>query len=113
MIVRVRFRNGPRIRLQGSKNQHVALALAALLAPGALMAYTLGLWRLAADLRLASDFAIGSGVFSHWQVWLLIAGFQHAGAVILNRYGRRGAFLVPNSLLRSLPGFNRREPDTH
>jgi hypothetical protein len=108
MIVRFRFRYGPRIRRQGPKNKHLAMAFAALLGPGALMAYALGLWRFAADLGLTGEFAIRIGLFSHWQVWLAIAVLLHVSAVVLNRYGRRGAFLLPNSVLKSLPRFGPR-----
>jgi hypothetical protein len=112
MIVRVRFRSGPRIRRQGPKNRHVALAFAALLAPAVLMAYALGLWGLAADLRVASAFGIASGLLSHWQVWLVLAAVLHAGAAILNRYGRRGEFLLWSILLRYVPGSGSRGVET-
>jgi hypothetical protein len=95
MIVRVRLRRGPRIRRQGGKNRHVALALAALLAPGALMAYVLGLWKLGSDMGLMGAFAIPAGLFSHWQVWIALGFTLHACALVLNRYGRSGAFRLP------------------
>ena len=34
------------------------------------MAAVLGVWRIASDLNWAGGFAIHSGLFSHWQVWL-------------------------------------------
>jgi hypothetical protein len=90
MIVRVRLQRGPRIRRQGGKNRHVALAFAALLAPGALIAYALGLWKLGSDLGVMDSFAIPAGLFSHWQVWIALGFTLHAGALALNRYGRTG-----------------------
>lgn len=70
------------------KNRRIALATAALLTPGALMASALGLWRLAADLKWTTTFAIPNGLFSHWQVWMAAAGLLQLCSRILNRYGR-------------------------
>ncbi len=41
--------------------------------PAALAAFSLGLWRLGADLNWTGSFFIGNGLFSHWQVWLALA----------------------------------------
>jgi len=60
------------------------------LVPLAVMASVLGLWRLAADLRLISAFAISEGPFSHWQAWAVIATAIAITASFLNRYGRGG-----------------------
>ena len=87
MIVRIRLSNGPRIRRNRRKNQHLALGLAALLTPAAVMAIVLALWRLSADLRATAEFPISVGLFSHWQVWLAGAAILEFLAVILNRYG--------------------------
>ena len=61
-----------------------------LLAPAAVMALALGCWRIAADLSWASSFAIPSGLFSHWQVWLGAAAVLQLCSRILNRYGKDG-----------------------
>ena len=66
----------------------MALALAALLTPGALMATALALWRLGADLKWTGEFAIPDGLFSHWQVWFAMAVVLQLAAILLNRYGR-------------------------
>ena len=66
------------------------MALAALLTPIAFMAGVLGLWGIAADLNWTSSFAIPSGLFSHWQVWLVVAVLLQLCSRILGRYGRRG-----------------------
>jgi len=89
MKVRIRFATGKLVRRRGTRNQRVALAFAALLIPASLLAWAIAIWRLAADLRFAGDFAIESGLFSHWQVWMGIALFLQSGAILLNRYGRR------------------------
>ena len=73
MRVRIRLQQGPRIQQKRRKNRHIALASAALLTPGALAAFVLSMWRLGADLGFARSFAIGDGIFSHWQVWLAIS----------------------------------------
>ncbi|HZT31548.1 MAG TPA: hypothetical protein VFA33_16790 [Bryobacteraceae bacterium] len=65
----------------------MALAVGALLTPAAVMAMALGIWRLAADLKWTDTFAISSGLFSHWQVWIAAAVVLQAGARLLHRYG--------------------------
>jgi hypothetical protein len=87
MIVRIRFSNGSKVHRKNRKNQHLALGLAALLTPVAVMAIVLALWRLSADLRATGGFPISAGLFSHWQVWLTGAALLQFLAIILNRYG--------------------------
>jgi hypothetical protein len=69
-------------------NRKFALASASLLTPLALMPFGLSMWRLGADLGFGS-FAIHSGVFSHWQVWLGVSGAVQCLAVVLNKYSRQ------------------------
>jgi len=90
MVVRIRFGRGPKVVKKHGKNRRVALAAAGLLTPGAAMATALAIWRLAADLKWTSSFAIPSGLFSHWQVWLGGAVFLQLCSRILNRYGKSG-----------------------
>ena len=87
MIVRIRLGNGSKVRRKQRKNQHLALGLAALLTPVAVMAIVLALWRLSADFRATGEFPISVGLFSHWQVWLTGAAMLEFLAIILNRYG--------------------------
>jgi hypothetical protein len=87
MIVRIRFSSGSRVRRNHRKNQHLALGLAALLTPAAVMATVLALWRITADLRATGEFPISAGLFSHWQVWITGAAILEFLAIILNRYG--------------------------
>ncbi len=87
MVVKIRFKSGPAVTHRARKNSHVALALAALLTPATLTALALGLWKLAADLRVAGQFAIRDGLFSHWLVWLGVALLVHLIVTLLNRYG--------------------------
>lgn len=89
MRVRIRFGNGPRVARKRGKNRRFALAAASLLTPAAFLAAVVGLWRIAADLDLAGNFAIASGLFSHWHVWLVSAGILQLCAHVLNRYGKR------------------------
>lgn len=70
--------------------RRMALAFAALLTPAAMMAATLGAWRLAADLDWTADFAIPSGLFSHWQVWFVCAALLLVGSRALQHYGKGG-----------------------
>jgi len=90
MVVRIRFAKGPTIGRQRKKNRRVALAAAGLLTPAAVLVGVVGLWRLTADLGFTAGFAISSGIFSHWQVWLATAGLLQLFANLLNRYGRSG-----------------------
>jgi hypothetical protein len=90
MVVRIRFRKGPKVSRKRRKNQKIALAIAALLPPAALCAGVLGLWRIASDLNWAGSFAISSGIFSHWQVWMGGAALLQLCARALNRYGKSG-----------------------
>lgn len=89
MIVRIQLKAGPKLKRTRRKNRHVALALAALITPAALVAGLLGFWRLAADLNMAGRFAISVGLFSHWQTWLGCATLLESIAILLNRYGSR------------------------
>jgi len=98
MVVRIRFRRGRRFQRKPGKNRHVALAFASLLTPAALMAYVLGFWRLAADMGVAGQFGI-TGLFSHWQIWIVTAVLLHALSHMLNRYGRGGSLQVPRVLM--------------
>jgi hypothetical protein len=90
MVLRIRFERGVHIQRTDGKNRHLALAFAGLLTPASLMAGTLAVWRLAADMQWASEFAITTGPFSHWLVWMGMAGGLLFLAARLNRYGRGG-----------------------
>src|SRR5574340_1841208 len=87
MRVRIRLSHGPRVRRKRRKNQHVALAVASLLTPAAVMACVLAIWRLTADFKVTNQFPITSGFFSHWQVWIVAAAVLQICAIVLNRYG--------------------------
>jgi hypothetical protein len=88
MTVRIRFGKGPTVRRKRRKNQHVALAVASLLTPAAVMACVLAFWRITADLKATNQFPITSGLFSHWQIWLACAVLLQLSAFALNRYGK-------------------------
>ena len=82
------------MRQKRRKNQHVALAMASLLTPAAVMACVLTLWRLAADLNATGQFPITDGLFSHWQVWVTVAATLQFCAIVLNRYGKPEAVIA-------------------
>jgi hypothetical protein len=98
MVIRIRFATPSKSRPQTGnpgavylhQNRRLALAAASLITPAALMAGVLGVWRIGADLKWTNGFAIASGLFSHWQVWLGVAFVLQLCAHILNRYGRGG-----------------------
>ena len=87
MVVRVKLGKGRPIVRNRRKNTGLALATGGLLYPTSLMAYLLGLWRLASDMGYASEFT-AYGIFSHWQVWIGLGGLVHGMASLLSRYGR-------------------------
>jgi|SRR5579863_8851179 hypothetical protein len=90
MLVKIRFGTSQTARTKRRQKQRIALGVSALLTPAAAMASVLGIWRIAADLNWAGQFAITSGFFSHWQVWLAAAALLQLGARILNRYAHSG-----------------------
>jgi hypothetical protein len=53
--------------------QELAPLLAAFLSPASVVALVLAFWRLGADLGWTGQFAISTGLFSHWQVWMALA----------------------------------------
>jgi hypothetical protein len=97
MMVRIKLQHGRPIQQKDGKNRQVASAIGTLLIPATLMAYVLGIWRLASDLGMAGAFAI-SGLFSHWQVWIGLAALLHIASASLNRYGRGGSLKGPRLL---------------
>jgi hypothetical protein len=91
MVVRIRFSRGPVVgrKLRGDEGlASLAAALAALLTPAAVMALVLGIWRIAADLKLTSSFYIASGPLSDWRFWFGAAAVLQLCSYFLNRYGK-------------------------
>jgi hypothetical protein len=103
MVVRIRLKRGPKVRHTRRKNRHVALASAALLTPAAVVAFVLSMWRLGADIGFTSSFAIHTGIFSHWLVWLAISVAVQFLAVVLNRYGKPAQEIKSVDLTRTSP----------
>jgi len=89
MKVRIRFGKNSKVGRKRGKNRRLALVAGALLTPAALVAWVLGLWRIAADLNWTNQFAIPSGPLSHWQVWFGVGALLQWCSRILNRYGKR------------------------
>jgi hypothetical protein len=85
MLVRIRV-GRPQVPYAPNAPE-VALAFASLLIPSALLAFTLALWNIAADLRWTGRFLVSTGVLSHWQVWFCVAAFLLVFARLLDRYG--------------------------
>jgi hypothetical protein len=85
MLVRIRV--GPPHVPYTPKAPEVALAFASLLIPSALLAFTLALWNIAADLRWTGRFVVSTGVLSHWQAWFCAAALFLGFARLLDRYG--------------------------
>ena len=64
-------------------SEAAANVLPALLTPAAVVALVLGLWRISADLGWTEEFLIANGFFSHWQVWIALAGGLQLAAQFL------------------------------
>jgi hypothetical protein len=94
MEIRIRIRWTKPGETYRRRTQLTALALASLLAPAALASFTMAFWRIAAAMRWTSAFVVPSGLFSHWQVWLAIAGILVLLAFALNRYGTDGGEII-------------------
>jgi hypothetical protein len=93
MVVRIRLSYGSALRKTVAANRYAALVTSSLMTPVAVMAASLGLWRLAADLKWTGAFAISQGVFSHWQVWLAVAVGVQFAAFLLHRYATRNSYV--------------------
>jgi hypothetical protein len=89
MVVRLKINYGSPLRRADSFNRRVALGTAALLSPVSVMAFVLGGWRLGADLDITGQFAISTGLFSHWQVWLALGAAIQAASAVLYRFATR------------------------
>ncbi len=87
MVVRIRWRRWQEWRLL--RPEKLALAIASLLTPSALLAFTTAFWIAASDMRWTSQSFPSHGLFSHWQVWLGIAGVLLLIARLLDRYASR------------------------
>jgi len=63
--------------------------LAALLSPASVIALVLAFWRLGADLNWTGEFAISTGLFSHWQVWMALAVALQTWAAHLSKIQKK------------------------
>lgn len=89
MVVRLKLQYGESLERARVLNRQLALATSFLLTPGAVVCTVLGCWRMGADLNLTGEFAISTGFFSHWQVWLALGAGLQTASVLLNRYANR------------------------
>lgn len=66
-----------------------APAIAALLAPASLIAFTISCWSIADRFHWTTNFFVSTGLFSHWQTWMILAAALLLGARVLTRYAER------------------------
>jgi hypothetical protein len=92
MVVRLKLRYENAVRKTAAWNRQAALIASSLMTPVALMAWGLGGWRLLADLKMAGEFAISTGLFSHWQVWIALGIALQFAAFLLHRVARHGDY---------------------
>jgi hypothetical protein len=89
MVVRIRFRRGPRVERRKGKNSGVAWVSSGLLTLASVSCLVLGLWRLGIDFGWTTDFIFpDASVFSHWQIWLIASLLIQTAAWKLNQYGK-------------------------
>ena len=88
MVVRIRLRRIARRQSSGPIHRQSARVASALMTPMALMAFALGCWRIAADLKLTGSFAISEGLFAHWQVWIAIGIAIQFASFLLQKLAR-------------------------
>jgi len=89
MVVRIRFRRGPRLERRKGKNSGIAWVAAGLLTLGSVSCLALGLWRLGVDFGWTADFVFPDGsLLSHWQVWITASLLIQGAAWKLNQYGK-------------------------
>jgi len=62
------------ILLSRNVGNQMANLLIILLTPASMVALVFGLWRIGEDVGWTGTFVISAGFFSHWQVWLALAG---------------------------------------
>jgi len=86
MVVRIRFGRGPVISQRKGKNAGIAALGASLLTMLSICCASLGAWRLGEDLGWTGDFAVGSGILSHWLVWFGLAVSAQYTSAKLSRY---------------------------
>lgn len=110
MIVKLRFPTGRKVKKTSGKNRHIALAIAALMTPATLMMFVMAMWRIGADVGVATEFPITEGVWRHWQMWIAAAALSHLVSVLLNRYGRDGEMGVGKSVAHGLSVLAARQP---
>jgi hypothetical protein len=84
MIVRIRLQK-PRIE-DPHKFNNLALVASTLTAPSSLLAFTLTVWTITADLGWTGSFFLVHGPFSHWQVWLCTAALLLFVSRLLDHY---------------------------
>jgi hypothetical protein len=89
MVVRIRFRRGPRVERRKGKNSRIAWVAAGLLTLGSVSCLTLGLWRLGVDFGWTANFVFpDDSVFSHWQIWITASLLIQTAVWKLNQYGK-------------------------
>src|SRR5436305_1052226 len=89
MVVRIRFRVGPRVERRKGKNARPAWIAAGFLTLGSVSSLMLALWRLGVDFGWTGEFVFDdTSFFSHWQIWLLLSLLIQMAAWKLNRYGK-------------------------
>lgn len=68
--MRIRVQIAPWRPFASNRFTKIAYAASLLLAPSAVIAFTLALWNIAAEMHWTGEFFISHGFFSHSQVWI-------------------------------------------
>ena len=89
MLVRIRLESGPRVQQDRDLKLRLAVTVAGLLTPAAVMAGALAVWGIAAGRKWTGDFPISNGFLASWPTWVIAAVILQLLANALNRYARR------------------------
>jgi hypothetical protein len=90
MLLKIRFATKPPPRKQARGDIRFARVLAVLLSPAAMMAWILAIWQLVAQTGWVAAFPIETGLFSRWQIWIVLAFALQLLGWLLTRYTRDG-----------------------
>jgi hypothetical protein len=83
MVVRIRY-SRPR-PLATFEWRQIAITVAALLTPCALLAFTMAFWIFASQMQWTGEFFISKGLLSRWEIWVATAAVLLVVARVLDR----------------------------
>lgn len=74
------------------------------------MMFVMAMWAVGADVGVATEFPILSGIWAHWQMWIAATAASHVVSVLLNAYGNTGELGLGKWLANALTVLAARQP---